>query len=180
MYRPERFGRTAAGERGSHDGEMSRPLSARDPLIPAKAGIQKRNARRCRKLGPAFARTSRRQCSLPRRIALRLLSRLLSALGAGACWIVALGPAPLGEELTFSTRVRRSRRPAAAGLRQPGGPLAASRARAPTSIRASSICCSPMRINGFRAHHGVDPLALLRARHCSSSAADGSGPAVRP
>ena len=56
---------------------------------------------------PAFAGTQRDDSVRFRwRIALLVVCLgCLSALGAGAWWIATLGPAPLGKEIAFSTRV---------------------------------------------------------------------------
>ena len=57
----------------------------------------------------------------------------------------------------------RPRGPPAARLRDQRRPLAAAGAGRRTSIRAISTCCSPTRTSASASHHGVDPLAMLRA-----------------
>ncbi len=88
---------------------------------------------------------------------------LASALLAGAAWwIVSLGPAPLGQALEFSTRV----------LDRDGRLLrayATSDGRWRLPARAADVdprffdLLFAYEDRRFRAHHGVDPLALTRA-----------------
>ena len=75
------------------------------------------------------------------------VSAALAALGAGAWWIATLGPAPLGKEIAFSTRVVDRDGRLLRAYANAGGSLAASRERGRMSIRASSPCCLRMRIS---------------------------------
>ena len=69
----------------------------------------------------------------------------VAAMAAGGYWIAALGPAPLGEGLAFSTLVRRPRRQAAAALHHPARTLAiAGDARA----RRSAVSHTAARLRG--------------------------------
>jgi penicillin-binding protein 1C len=88
---------------------------------------------------------------------------VLVALGSGAAWwIVSLGPAPLGRNLEFSTTV----------LDRSGGLLRAyatneGRWRLPATVADVDPRFFDLLLayedKRFRVHHGVDPLALLRA-----------------
>ncbi len=87
---------------------------------------------------------------------------IIAALSAGACWIASLGPAPLGEELKYSTLV----------LDRDGKLLRAyTTAEGRWRLPARSEDIDPRFLDllftyedkRFRTHHGVDPLALARA-----------------
>ena len=86
----------------------------------------------------------------------------LSALGAGAWWIATLGPAPLGKEIAFSTRVvdRDGRLLRAYANPEGRWRLPASVADVDPRFFAMLFAYEDKR---FRAHRGVDPLALMRA-----------------
>ena len=86
----------------------------------------------------------------------------LSALGAGAWWIATLGSAPLGKEIAFSTRVvdRDGRLLRAYANPEGRWRLPASVAGVDPRFFAMLFAYEDKR---FRAHRGVDPLALLRA-----------------
>ena len=86
----------------------------------------------------------------------------VAALAIIICWIAALGPAPLGKGLEFSTRV----------LDRDGRLLRAyatsdGRWRLPAQVADVDPRFFEMLIayedKRFREHHGIDPLALLRA-----------------
>src|SRR5215831_15256408 len=87
---------------------------------------------------------------------------IIAVVSAGACWISSLGPAPLGEGLAFSTLVvdrdGRLLRPYAT----PEGRwrLPATRGNVDPRFLELLLAYEDKR---FRAHHGVDPLALGRA-----------------
>src|SRR5262245_10693234 len=86
----------------------------------------------------------------------------IAALSAVAWWIASLGPAPLGEGLAFSTLVvdrdGRLLRPYAT----PDGRwrLPATRESVDPRFLALLLAYEDRR---FPTHHGVDPLAFLRA-----------------
>jgi penicillin-binding protein 1C len=84
------------------------------------------------------------------------------ALGALALWLIALGPAPLGERLAFSTTVvdrdGRLLRPYATGEGRWRLPVRAD--GVDPRYLALLIACED---KSFRDHLGVDPLALARA-----------------
>jgi penicillin-binding protein 1C len=89
---------------------------------------------------------------------------VVGAVFASACWIVALGPAPRGEGLEYSTvavdRDGRLLRPYA---------IAEGRWRLPATVESVDPRYLDMLLayedKRFRAHHGVDALALLRAAY---------------
>jgi penicillin-binding protein 1C len=85
-----------------------------------------------------------------------------ATLGGAAWWIVSLGPAPTGKELAFSTRVvDRDGRLLRAYATAEG------RWRLPVTVADVDPRFLDMLFayedKRFRAHHGVDPLALARA-----------------
>jgi penicillin-binding protein 1C len=84
------------------------------------------------------------------------------ALAAGAWWVVALGPAPVGEGLAFSTlvvdREGRLLRP----YTTPEGRWRLPAARADVDPRFLSMLLA-FEDKRFASHAGVDPLALARA-----------------
>jgi len=93
---------------------------------------------------------------------LAVLAACAGALGAGAWWIAALGPPPLGKDLVFSTRVvdrdgrlLRAYATADGRWRLPATP-------ADVDPRFFDLLLA-YEDNRFRHHHGVDPLALGRA-----------------
>jgi len=83
-------------------------------------------------------------------------------LGAGACWIAALGPAPTGTALELSTRVvdREGRLLRAYATSEGRWRLPVGVADVDPRFFAMLFAYEDKR---FRAHHGVDPLALARA-----------------
>ena len=91
-----------------------------------------------------------------------VVAAAVAAVGAGAWWIAALGPAPLGRDLAFSTTVvdRDGRL-----LR----PYATDTGRWRLPARSDSVDLRYLELliayedKRFRAHSGADPLALLRA-----------------
>ncbi len=88
----------------------------------------------------------------------------LSMLGGAACWITSLGPPPLGRELAFSTRVvdRDGRLLRAYATSEGRWRLPATIADVDPRFFAVLFAYEDKR---FFAHHGVDPLALLRAAY---------------
>ena len=92
-----------------------------------------------------------------------VVAAAVAAVGAGAWWIAALGPAPLGTRPRILHHGGGSRRAAPAPLRDGRRALASAGALRQTSIRAISNCSFAYEDKRFRAHAGVDPLALLRA-----------------
>jgi penicillin-binding protein 1C len=84
------------------------------------------------------------------------------ALGAGAWWIVTLGPPSLGKDIAFSTRVvdRDGRLLRAFATAEGRWRLPASVADVDPRFFAMLFAYEDKR---FRAHRGVDPLALIRA-----------------
>jgi penicillin-binding protein 1C len=97
------------------------------------------------------------------RLALALAALVsITALSAAAYWIASLGPPPLGKDLMFSARV----------LDRDGRLLrayatSAGRWRLPANIADVDSKFFELLYayedKRFRAHHGVDPLALMRA-----------------
>ncbi len=87
---------------------------------------------------------------------------LLSALGAASYWITALGPPPLGRDLQFSTRVldRDGRLLRAYATAEGRWRLPARIADVDPRLFEVLFAYEDKR---FRAHRGVDPLALMRA-----------------
>ena len=97
------------------------------------------------------------------RIALGVAALLSVAAAAGAAWWVAsLGPPPLGKDLAFSTTVldREGRLLRAYATAEGRWRLPATVADVDPRFFAVLFAYEDKR---FRAHHGVDPLALLRA-----------------
>jgi penicillin-binding protein 1C len=86
----------------------------------------------------------------------------VSVLGAGAWWISTLGPASLGKDLAFSTRVvdRDGRLLRAYATAEGRWRLPASVADVDPRFFAMLFAYEDKR---FRTHRGVDPLALFRA-----------------
>ena len=83
-------------------------------------------------------------------------------LGAAAYWVGSLGPAPLGKDLVFSTRVvdREGRLLRAYATGEGRWRLPATVADVDPRFFDLLFAYEDKR---FRAHHGVDPLALVRA-----------------
>jgi penicillin-binding protein 1C len=104
----------------------------------------------------------------PRRYgALRAAALVVSGLcvlmlAVAAWWIVSLGPPPLGKDLTFSARVldREGRLLRAYATSEGRWRLPAKVADVDPKFFDLLFAYEDKR---FRAHHGVDPLALLRA-----------------
>jgi penicillin-binding protein 1C len=94
--------------------------------------------------------------------ALSAAAALLAATAALALWLIALGPAPLGDGLAFSTTVvdrdGRLLRPYATNEGRWRLPVQAD--AVDPRFLALLIACEDRR---FRDHTGVDPLALARA-----------------
>ena len=86
----------------------------------------------------------------------------LSVLAAGAWWIATLGPPPLGKDVAFSNRVvgRDGRLLRAYATPEGRWRLPASVADVDPRFFAMLFAYEDKR---FRAHRGVDPLALVRA-----------------
>jgi penicillin-binding protein 1C len=86
----------------------------------------------------------------------------MCALAAGIWWVDALGPAPLGKDIVFSTRVvdRDGRLLRAYATPEGRWRLPASVADVDPRFFAMLFAYEDKR---FLAHHGVDPLALARA-----------------
>jgi penicillin-binding protein 1C len=86
----------------------------------------------------------------------------ISMLGSAAYWIVSLGPAPLGKDLEFSTRVvdREGRLLRAYATSEGRWRLPARVADVDPRFFDVLFAYEDKR---FRAHRGVDPLALMRA-----------------
>jgi penicillin-binding protein 1C len=86
----------------------------------------------------------------------------VSALTGAAYWIVSLGPAPLGKDLVFSARVldRNGRLLRAYATSEGRWRLPANVADVDPKFFELLYAYEDKR---FRAHHGVDPLALMRA-----------------
>ena len=86
----------------------------------------------------------------------------VAALAGALCWVVALGPAPLGEGLAFSTRVVDRSGNLLRPYTTPEGRwrLPATRENVDPRFLAMLLAYEDRR---FNAHHGVDPLALGRA-----------------
>jgi len=84
------------------------------------------------------------------------------ALTAAACWIISLGPPPLGKDLLFSARVldREGRLLRAYATGEGRWRLPAKVGDVDPKFFDLLFAYEDKR---FRAHHGVDPLALLRA-----------------
>ena len=85
-----------------------------------------------------------------------------AVLCAGVWWIATLGPAPLGKDIAFSTRVvdRDGRLLRAYATPEGRWRLPASVADVDPRFFAMLFAYEDKR---FRAHRGVDPLALVRA-----------------
>jgi len=85
-----------------------------------------------------------------------------ATVGGAAWWIASLGPAPTGKELTFSTRVTDRE-----GQLLRAYATAEGRWRLPVEVADVDPRFLDMLFayedRRFRAHHGVDPLALGRA-----------------
>ena len=86
----------------------------------------------------------------------------IAVLSAAVCWIAALGPAPLGNDLAFSTRVvaRDGRLLRAYATHDGRWRLPARVADVDSRFFTMLFAYEDKR---FHAHHGVDPLALARA-----------------
>ncbi len=95
-------------------------------------------------------------------IALFASAVFLAVLGGAAWWIATLGPAPLGNDIAFSTRVvdRDGRLLRAYATVEGRWRLPARIADIDPRFFAMLFAYEDKR---FRAHHGVDPLALMRA-----------------
>ncbi len=95
-------------------------------------------------------------------IALCATFLFLAVLSASAGWIAALGPTPLGNDLAFSTRVvdRDGRLLRAYATREGRWRLPAAFADVDPRFFTMLFAYEDKR---FRAHHGIDPLALARA-----------------
>src|ERR1700685_1998104 len=97
------------------------------------------------------------------RIAAIVASLTCMAMLAGTLWwIASLGPAPLGQDLAFSTRVldRNGRLLRAYATSDGRWRLPAAVGDVDPRFFAMLFAYEDKR---FRAHHGVDPMALTRA-----------------
>ena len=171
MYRPDRFGRTDTEHRRGHGGEMS-SLARRLTVRGWRGEQAARDPRVARSRGACFARPLRgRIASLSRSLAVH------ASLAAG-WWIASLGPAPLGEDLEFSTPVvdRDGRLLRAYATREGRWRLPATVADVDPRFFDVLFAYEDKR---FRAHHGVDPLALDARRVPTRDAAAASSPAAR-
>jgi penicillin-binding protein 1C len=97
-----------------------------------------------------------------RAVALAVSSLCVLTVAAAAWWIASLGPPPLGKDLTFSARVldRQGRLLRAYATSEGRWRLPANVADVDPKFFDLLFAYEDKR---FRAHHGVDPLALLRA-----------------
>ena len=86
----------------------------------------------------------------------------VAAIAAGACWIASLGPAPLGEGLAFSTLVVDRDGKLLRPYTTPDGRWRLPATRENVDPRFLDLLFA-YEDKRFRAHHGVDPLALGRA-----------------
>jgi penicillin-binding protein 1C len=86
----------------------------------------------------------------------------VAAIAAAGCWVASLGPAPLGNGLVLSTRVgdREGRLLRAYATNEGRWRLPAAMADVDPRFFALLFAYEDKR---FRAHYGVDPLALMRA-----------------
>ncbi len=86
----------------------------------------------------------------------------VAALAGFGCWVASLGPAPLGKELLFSTRIvdRNGRLLRAFATSEGRWRLPATVADVDPRFFDMLFAFEDKR---FHAHHGVDPLALARA-----------------
>jgi penicillin-binding protein 1C len=115
---------------------------------------------------PFAGRAARDGAGTPRRRrglrALVVCGICVLMVGAAACWIVSLGPPPLGADLTFSVRVldRDGRLLRAYATSEGRWRLPAKVADVDAKFFELLFAYEDKR---FRTHHGVDPLALLRA-----------------
>ena len=128
--------------------------------------------RHCEERSDEAIQTSRKRGGLLRfarndrkRSRFAILASLLvsvSTLGAAGWWIAALGPAPLGRDVAFSTRVvdRDGRLLRAYATGEGRWRLPARSADVDPRFFAMLFNYEDKR---FRAHPGVDPLALVRA-----------------
>ena len=165
-------------ERGSDGGEMTVQRHCESPLVPTKRNPDPECTAMPRSWVRLRAGSSVDSDRLPLATALLLvLPWLRLALGAAGWWIASLGPAPLGKELVFSTRV----------VDRDGRLLrayATTEGRWRLPARTADVdprffdCCSPMRTNGS-ARIMVSIRWRWSARRCSSSAAGGYAPAAR-
>jgi penicillin-binding protein 1C len=117
---------------------------------------------------PVAGKADRDGAGRPRRhrvlrtLALAVCGICVLMVGAAACWIVSLGPPPLGKDLTFSARVldRDGRLLRAYATSEGRWRLPAKVADVDAKFFELLFAYEDKR---FPAHHGVDPLALLRA-----------------
>jgi penicillin-binding protein 1C len=86
----------------------------------------------------------------------------VTAIAGFGCWVASLGPAPLGKDLLFSTRVvdREGRLLRAYATGEGRWRLPATVVDVDPRFFDMLLAFEDKR---FRAHHGVDPLALVRA-----------------
>src|SRR5208282_4406319 len=100
--------------------------------------------------------------SFPRIAAIVSLLACIAAFAGGAWWIAALGPAPIGKDIEFSTRVvdRDGRLLRAYATGEGRWRLPARIADVDPRLFDVLFAYEDKR---FRVHYGVDPLALFRA-----------------
>jgi penicillin-binding protein 1C len=120
------------------------------------------SARRTTPLSPKGGGNSRSGRSRWRLSLIIAVFVCIAALGAATQWIAALGAPPLGNDLTFSTRVvdRDGRLLRAYATTEGRWRLPARIADVDPRFFAILLAYEDKR---FRAHRGVDPLALFRA-----------------
>ncbi len=135
-------------------------------MSPRRAGIRVGGllrAFRTERWIPAFAGTSGEEASPAPACCARLAVCCLLVLGVAAWRIAALGPAPLGKDIAFSTRVvdRDGRLLRAYATAEGRWRLPARVGDVDPRFFAMLFAYEDKR---FRAHHGVDPLAIVARR----------------
>ena len=163
MYRPDRYGRTGNRQRRSDVGEMTTRHCEEGALrrhvaidMASRASIPPLAGRGRRELRSDTSPTSTPLPSLlkgaqsARRVECGLPHLLRScSLGTATWWVIHLGPPPLGDGVDVLDDCRRSRRPAAASVRDAPTAAGGCRRRSRTSTAAISICSSRMRTSAF-------------------------------
>lgn len=91
-----------------------------------------------------------------------LLTVCLAIMGVAAWWIIALGPVPTGQNLVFSTTVLDRQGRLLRAYATPDGRWRLPAQVADVDPRFFDVLFA-YEDKRFRAHHGVDPLALARA-----------------
>ena len=143
---------------------MSDTSNADHSAPSAKAENPERNAPASPTTGfpPSRGRADGKSRTPLRIVLVEVAVACVAALGAGAWRIATLGPAPLGKDIAFSTRVvdREGRLLRAYATPEGRWRLPAGVADVDPRFFAMLFAYEDKR---FRAHRGVDPLALLRA-----------------